>query len=238
MVIPRPPSPAAKRPVVRSAAAPTLLLTGFEPFGGDPVNPSWLLAKALHGRQIAGHRVVALCLPTVFGDAARQLRAQVLTQRPALVLCLGLAGGRTALSLERVAINVDDARMADNARCQPVDRAIVAGAPAAYFAQLPIKAMVLAMRKAGVAAEVSNTAGTFVCNHVFYALMHLIATGRGTRRIRGGFMHVPWLPDQARLNGSTHGLPLQDMVHGLRAALHAALVHRGADLPLPAGAIH
>ena len=219
-------------------ATPSVLLTGFEPFGGDPVNPSWLLAQALHGRQIAGHRVVSLCLPTVFGAASKRLRAQVLAQRPALVLCLGLAGGRSALSLERVAINVDDARIADNASLQPIDQAVVAGAPAAYFAQLPIKAMVLAMRREGVAAEVSNTAGTFVCNHVFYALMHLIATGRGTRRIRGGFMHVPWLPEQAQANRSPNALALPDMERGLRAAIHTALVHAGPDLALPAGAIH
>jgi len=225
----------AKNVAVRHAK--TILLTGFEPFDGAVVNPSWLLAQALHGRQIAGHRVVAAQLPTAFGASAVLLARLLRAQRPALVLCLGLAGGRQALSLERIAINVDDARIPDNRGAQPVDSAVVPTGPAAYFSRLPIKAMLLAIRETGVPAEVSNSAGTFVCNHVFYALLHLLATGRGLRRVRGGFMHLPWLPEQALTHHSAPGMALPDMVLGLRAALRAALLHTGGtDIRLAAGA--
>ena len=151
----------------RPSRPATVLLTGFDPFGGDALNPSWEIARALHRRQIAGHRVLAAQLPTVFGASLARLDELLAAHRPALVICLGLAAGRAALSLERVAINVDDARIPDNAGAQPVDTPVVAGAPAAYFSTLPIKAMRQAMLAAGVPAEVSQTAGTFVCNHVF-----------------------------------------------------------------------
>ncbi len=216
----------------RSPAPAGILLTGFDPFGGEPVNPSWLLAHALHGRRVGGHRIRAVQLPTVFGQALTVLRAEVRAHRPALVVCLGLAAGRAAMSLERVAINVDDARIADNAGAQPVDEPVIAGAPAAYFSTLPIKAMQAAMRAEGVPAEVSQTAGTFVCNHVFFGLMHLLATERTLKHARGGFVHVPMLPEQ----GAPH-LSLDDMVRGLRAGIRAALA-TPTDARLGAGALH
>ena len=151
-----------------------ILLTGFDPFGADTVNPSWLVAQALDGQRIAGHRVVAAQLSTVFGKSLRQLEALVATHRPALVVCLGQAGGRNALSLERVGININDARIPDNAGQQPVDTPVVPGGPAAYFSSLPVKAMLQGVRRAGVPCEVSQTAGTFVCNHVLYGLLHLL----------------------------------------------------------------
>jgi len=156
-----------------------VLLTGFDAFGGQAVNPSWLAVQALHGRRIAGHRVVAAQLPTAFGTAPQQLQALMQVHRPALVICVGQAGGRSALSLERVAINLIDARIADNTMAQPVDEPVVAGAPAAYFSTLPLKAMLAALQREGLAAEVSQTAGTFVCNQVFYALMHQLASRAG-----------------------------------------------------------
>ena len=195
-----------------------VLLTGFDAFGGERLNPSWLAVQALHGRRIAGHRVVAAQLPTVFDGSLHVLRGLLKQHRPALVICVGQAGGRSALSLERVAINVNDARIADNAAAQPIDTPVIASGPAAYFTTLPIKAMLLALQRAGVAAEVSQTAGTFVCNHVFYGLMHLLVTQRGFRRTRGGFIHMPYLPD--------HGMPsmaLGGMVRGLRLAVRCAL---------------
>ena len=209
-----------------------VLLTGFEPFGGDALNPSWLAAQALHGRRIAGHRVVAAQLPTVFGASLERLDALLHRHRPALVVCLGLAAGRAALSLERVAINVQDARMPDNAGAEPVDAPVVPGGPAAYFSTLPIKAMRAAAQAAGVPAEVSQTAGTFVCNHVFYGLMHRLATEPALAGARGGFVHVPLLPEQG-----TPGLALEDQVKGLRAAIAAALTQREGDLRQAAGAI-
>jgi pyroglutamyl-peptidase len=194
-----------------------ILLTGFEPFGGEHVNPSWQIAECLHKDRLGAAQVHALCLPTEFGASLKVLKQALRRLRPQLVLCLGQAGGRVDLTMERVAINVDDARMPDNAGLQPIDQAVVRRAPAAYFSTLPIKAMVLAMQQAGLPASVSQTAGTFVCNHVFYGLMHALRRRAG---VRGGFMHVPFLPEQSPL--PPH-LPLPDMVRGVRLALLAAL---------------
>jgi pyroglutamyl-peptidase len=210
---------------------PVVLLTGFDAFGGEALNPSWLAVQALQGRRVAGHRIVAAQLPTVFDASRQRLEALLRQHRPGLVICTGQAGGRAALSLERVAINVDDARIPDNAGAQPVDTPVVAAGPAAYFSTLPIKAMRAALERAGLPAEVSQTAGTFVCNHVFYALMHALATVRGLRQTRGGFLHVPWLPEQG-----TPSMPLEQMVAGLRVALRTALTTR-EDLRQTAGAL-
>ncbi len=211
---------------------PTVLLTGFEPFGGETVNPSALIAQALHGQLLQADgvqaRVVAVVLPCVFGAALQALNAALHEHRPLLVLALGQAGGRCELTPERVAINVDDARIADNAGAQPVDRPVVPGGPAAYFSTLPIKAMVAALRAAGVPASVSQTAGTFVCNHVFYGLMHLLKQHPGELSgvlpgVRGGFMHVPLLPEQAARSSGQPSLPLALQTEGVRLALVAAL---------------
>ncbi|HWS04676.1 MAG TPA: pyroglutamyl-peptidase I [Burkholderiaceae bacterium] len=212
-------------------ARPCVLLTGFDAFGGQDLNPSWLAVQALHGRQIAGHRVVAAQLPTAFAGAPARLLALIGTHRPVLVICVGQAGGRSALSLERVAINLLDARIADNASAQPVDEPVVAGAPTAYFSTLPLKAMLAALQREGLAAEVSQTAGTFVCNQVFFALMHALATRRGWRRTRGGFIHVPWLPAQG-----SPSMALPDIVRGLHLAVRVALT-TPQDLRIAAGQI-
>ncbi|TAM46975.1 MAG: pyroglutamyl-peptidase I [Burkholderiaceae bacterium] len=225
----RPPPPAARAAL--QPVASTVLLTGFDAFGGERLNPSWLAVQALHGRRIAGHRIVAAQLPTVFDESLHVLRGLLKQYRPALVICVGQAGGRSALSLERVAINVNDARIADNAAAQPVDTPVIASGPAAYFTTLPIKAMLLALRQAGVAVEVSQTAGTFVCNHVFYGLMHLLVTQRGFKRTRGGFIHVPYLPEQG-----TPFMTLEDMARGLRLAVRCALVTQ-RDIVQGAGAV-
>jgi len=211
---------------------PRVLLTGFDAFGGDAVNPSWLAVRALHGRQIAGHTVVAAQLPTVFGEALRALHGLLVKHQPALVICVGQAGCRSALSLERIAINVDDAPIPDNAGAQPIDAPVAPGAPAAYFSTLPIKAMLAALQREGLPAEVSQTAGTFVCNHVFYGLMHTIAANPELRHTRGGFVHVPWLPEQG-----TPNMALDDVVRGLRVAVRAALVTPQGTL-LAGGATH
>lgn len=210
---------------------PTVLVTGFDPFGGDALNPSWMAVQALHGRQVAGRRIVGAQLPTVFGESLEVLRGLLDRHRPELVLCCGQAGGRTALSLERVAINVNDARIADNAKAQPVDTPVVSGGPDAYFTSLPIKSMLVALQKEGIRAEVSQTAGTFVCNHVFYGLMHELATRRGFTQTRGGFVHVPWLPQQGQPS-----MGLDDIVNGLKVAIHCAL-ETGVDIRQQAGAL-
>jgi pyroglutamyl-peptidase len=208
----------------------SVLVTGFEPFDGETLNPSMAVAQALHGMRLDGHRVHAAVLPCVFGDALQALDEAMSRVRPALVLALGQAG-RAEISVERVAINVDDARIADNAGARPIDRAVVDGGPAAYFSSLPIKAMVETMRRAGLPAAVSQTAGTFVCNHVFYGLMHRLMACPG---VRGGFVHLPLLPDQALHRGG-FSLPLPVMIGGVRIALLTALRQQG-DLPLSGGA--
>lgn len=208
-----------------------LLLTGFDPFGGSALNPSWLAARALHGQRIAGHTVVAAQLPTAFGAAQARLQALLAEHRPALVLCLGQAGGRGALSVERVAINLVDARIPDNQGVQPVDAPVVPAGPAAYFATLPVKALHRAVQQAGLPCEVSQTAGTFVCNAVFYGLLHRLATGAAPA-VRGGFVHVPWLPEQG-----CPGMELRDMVRGIHAMLWAAVLHP-QDIAEGAGALH
>ncbi len=219
----------ASRPTV--GQLPVVLVSGFDPFGGDAVNPSWLAVQPLHGKQIAGHRVVAAQLPTVFDQSLVALRKLLLMHRPALVICTGQAGGRAALSLERVAINVNDARIADNAGSQPIDTPVAANGPAAYFSSLPVKAMLQALQKAGINAEVSQTAGTFVCNHVFYGLMHELATRRGFAGTRGGFIHVPWLPEQGQPSMS-----VGEITQGLKLAIRCALT-TSSDIRKGAGAL-
>jgi pyroglutamyl-peptidase len=216
-------------------AALNVLLTGFEPFEQDPLNPSWEVARALDGWQHAGATVRAVQLPCVFGDAITRLDQALQQFQPTLVLCLGLAGGRAALTPERVAINVDDARIPDHAGRQPVDIPVVAGGPAAYFSTLPIKAMVRDMLAQGVPAAVSNTAGTFVCNHIFYALMHRLAQAGGT--VRGGFMHVPTLPALAALHPGMPSMALETQVRGVQQAIQTAMEVR-EDVRETGGQLH
>lgn len=184
----------------------SILVTGFEAFGGATVNPTEAIVAALDGRVVAGRRVAGVVLPCVFRRSLVGLQRHLQRERPDLVICLGLAGGRTDITPERVALNIDDARIADNAGGQPVDRPIVRGGPAAYWSTLPIKAMVAALKARGVPASVSQTAGTFVCNHVFYGLMHAL---RRRPRVRGGFVHVPYVPEQAPAGAPSLPLPVQ-----------------------------
>ncbi len=194
-----------------------LLLTGFEPFDGEDVNPSWLAAERVPDR-VGDVDIVKARIPTSFARSLDVLRAAMAREAPDAVLCLGQAGGRSAMTPERVAVNVDDARIPDNDGAQPVDEPVVPGGPAAYFATLPVKAMVRAIREAGVPAELSNTAGTFVCNHLMYGLLHILAAERPA--VLGGFMHVPYLPEQAA-GKDAPSLPLDGIVRGLEAAIAA-----------------
>lgn len=203
----------------------TLLLTGFAPFGGEELNPSWEAVRRLDGERLGDLPVVAAQLPTEFGAALRVLDELLDRHRPTLVVAVGQAGGRTELSLERIAINVDDARIPDNGGRQPIDEPVVPGGPAAYFSTLPIKAMVHALRAAGFPAAVSQTAGTFVCNHVFYGLQHRL---QGTG-VRGGFIHIPYLPAQAANQPGAPSMALETLVAGLRLELTCAATTQ-ADL--------
>lgn len=214
-----------------SAVKPCVLLTGFDAFAGASVNPSWLAVQALDQADINGHRLVAAQLPTTFRGALPALASLLKRYQPVLVICTGQASGRSALSIERIAINVNDARIADNAGEQPIDTPVVPGGPAAYFSTLPIKAMRQAIEQAGTAAEVSQTAGTFVCNQVFYGLMHALATQDAFKRTRGGFVHVPNLPGQ----GLPY-MPLAQIVQGLRLGVACALTTSG-DITQSAGAV-
>jgi pyroglutamyl-peptidase len=200
---------------------PRILLTGFDPFGGEKINPSWEAARALHGRRIGGYRVVARQIPTEFAASLRLLRAALRETAPAIVLGVGQAGGRAQLSLERVAINLQDARIPDNAGAQPIDEPVIAGAPAAYFSTLPLKAMLAALHDAGMPAAISHTAGTYVCNHLAYAMLHWTARKRG---VRAGFIHIPWLPVQAASRHGAASMALEEMVRGLEIALKVAAV--------------
>lgn len=214
-----------------------VLVTGFEPFERDSVNPSWEVARALDGWACAGAQVRAAQLPCVFGKAIERLDDALAEHRPTLVVALGLAGARIDVSPERLAINVDDARIPDNAGHQPIDVPVVPGAPAAYFSTLPIKAIVRDIRAGGVPASVSNTAGTFVCNHVFYALMHRLATRPELAGARGGFVHLPCLPEQAARIAGAPSMALATQIEGVRTLVRTALtVHE--DVRETGGQLH
>jgi pyroglutamyl-peptidase len=218
----------ARSPSVRSPAS--VLVTGFDPFGGSDVNPSWQAVHALNGRVISGRKVIGAEVPTIFGTSLRRLSDLMDQHRPELVICIGQAGGRGAISLERVAINVNDARIPDNAGARPIDTAVVPDGPAAYFTTLPIKAMLQALLQQGINAEVSQTAGTFVCNHVFYGLMHTLAQPRW-QGVRGGLVHVPFLPGQGQPS-----MRVDEIVAGLALGIEVALgTHR--DIRKEAGAL-
>jgi len=205
-----------------------ILVTGFEPFGGQSLNPSWEVARALHGLQLQGAQVTAVQLPCVFAQALPALQQALAHLSPDIVLALGQAEGRCDFSVERVAINVQDARIPDNAGAQPIDVPVIAGGPAAYFSTLPIKTLVAGLKAAGFPASVSQTAGTFVCNQVFYALQHTLA-GMG---VHSGFMHLPLLPEQAaQWKGPTlPSWPASLQISGVTQALTLLLAQRQQGL--------
>ncbi|ARN93373.1 pyroglutamyl-peptidase I [Levilactobacillus brevis] len=200
-----------------------LLITGFDPFGGEKTNPAIEAVKRLPAA-IAGATVVPLEIPTVFGTCAEVVRQAIITERPDVVLSVGQAGGRSALTPERIAINLDDGRIPDNAGFQPVDQPIQPNGPAAYFTQLPVKAMAQAIRQAGLPSHVSTTAGTYVCNHIMYEVQHLRATE--FPQLQAGFIHIPFLPEQVVQRSGVPSLSLTDDVRGLTAAIRAIVIAR------------
>ena len=198
-----------------------VLITGFGPFGGEPINPALEAIKRLEGCIIETHRIVTRELPVTRFESIRAIEQHIRETDPVLVLAIGQAGGRLEITPERVAINIDDFRIPDNGGFQPVDEPVVAGAPLAYLSTLPIKAMVASMRQQGIPAAVSNSAGTFVCNHLFYGLMHFLAESGSTAR--AGFVHIPYLPEQAARLGAQPSMAVETIVRGLELALAAAL---------------
>ncbi|MBL5921250.1 pyroglutamyl-peptidase I [Lelliottia amnigena] len=211
-----------------------ILVTGFEPFGGETINPSWEVVKQLEGIIIDDCRVVTRQVPCVFGESLTVLNAAIDELNPAVVIAVGQAGGRVDITVERVGINVDDARIPDNRGQQPIDVAIVPDGPAAWFSSLPIKAMVAAMREKGIPASVSQTAGTFVCNHVMYGLLHKIGENA---EMKGGFIHIPYLPEQAAAHAGAPSMAAQTVKDALEIAITVAL-RQDCDINIVGGATH
>ncbi len=194
-----------------------ILLTGFDPFGGEQVNPALEAVKRV---AVPDFELVKLTVPTVFEEAAQVVLDAIESHRPDAVVCVGQAGGRSQITPERVAINIIDARIPDNKGNQPKDCPVVKEGPAAYFSTLPIKDMVSAMEAAGIPAAVSNTAGTFVCNCLMYRVLHALAVSG--RQIPAGFIHVPYIPEQTgNREEAVPSLPLDQIIRGLEAALYA-----------------
>lgn len=210
----------------------TILVTAFEPFGGEDRNPALDAMRALP-KTIAGTRIATCVVPTEFNRSIRVVTGAIEKTRPVAVLAIGQAGGRAAVTPERVAINLDDARIPDNAGAQPLDQPIVADGPAAYFSTLPVKAMVQAIRAAGVPAELSHTAGTYVCNHLMYGILHQLRDSH----TRAGFVHVPYASEQVAGRADTPSLPLDSIVTALTAAIEA-IVKNDEDIALVAGTTH
>lgn len=228
-----PPAPPAADVGRGRRQRPLALVTGFDAFCGETINPSWQICERLPS-EIAGVRVVTRRLPCEFRRAIEVVAEAIERERPSIVICLGQAGGRAHLSVERVAINVDDARAEDNAGNRPIDEPIAVMGPAAYFATLPIKAMVQAMRVAGVPAEVSNSAGTFVCNHVMYGVLHYV--GSTAPATRAGFIHVPYSEEQVLDKPAIAAMSVATMLKGIEAAISAAATN-DTDLKVEGGAL-
>ena len=211
-----------------------ILLTGFDPFGGENINPAWEAVKELDGLTIDDAQVHTVQVPTVRFQCIKKLQEAIRQFDPDVIICIGQAGGASVLRAERVAINCDDFRIGDNAGNQPIDEPIVAGGPAAYFSTLPIKRIVAQWQSHGIPGKVSNTAGTFVCNPIFYGLMDTLAHNPKSRK--GGFIHVPYLPEQAAKFAEQPSMALSTIVKGLELAI-AAVAAGDEDLKATGGAI-
>lgn len=212
----------------------TILLTGFEPFGGDASNPSGDAVRLVEDAWDRPETLVVAVLPVTFTGAAAQLRELIAVHGPDVVIAAGLAGGRPMIGIERIAVNLVDARIPDNDGQQPIDQPSIAGAPAAAFATLPVKAIAAAIGAAGIPAEVSHSAGTFVCNHVFFAALDAVPTG-----VAAGFIHVPWAAEaDADLAAERPELSLADIARALRLAIDTTLSDSSAGAPLPGGTLH
>ena len=208
-----------------------IIVTGFDPFGGEKINPSIECVKALP--DIEGVELIRLELPTVFKESAQRLNEVINDVKPDAVLSVGQAGGRPGITMERIAINVDDARIPDNISQQPIDETIQTKGAAAYFSTLPIKRIVKAIREAGISAEVSNSAGTFVCNHIMYQA--LFAATKADKPFKAGFMHIPFIPEQTADKPS---LPLEESTKALQIAIETIRDYlNDEDIKIQEGAI-
>lgn len=196
-----------------------MLLTGFDPFGGESINPALEVVTRIQGSMDTGIGVInvrSLEIPTIFGQAIEKIHSVMSEWQPHIVICVGQAGGRYQMTPERVAININDANIPDNDGQQPIDMTIVENGPAAYFSTLPLKKIVCELRSIGIPAAVSNSAGTFVCNHLFYGLMHIIATEYP--KVKGGFIHIPYLPSQV-IDRALPSMSLDDMTRAMHSVI-------------------
>lgn len=213
-----------------------ILVTGFDPFGGEKINPAIEAVKLLPNT-IKGAEIEKLEIPTVFHKSADVVREKMNEFKPDVVLNIGQAGGRMGLTPERVAINQDDARIPDNEGNQPIDLAIQEDGQPAYFSKLPIKAMVEAMKNAGIPASVSNTAGTFVCNHIMYQTLYLV--DKEFPEAKAGFMHIPFMTEQVLDKPNQPAMSLTDMARGIEAAIEAIVEYNDKDdIQAVGGATH
>ena len=194
-----------------------LLLTAFTPFDGERINPA-LEAVKLVKDKIGNLEIVKLEVPTVFGKSIETVREAIEREKPDFVLSIGQAGGRAEITPERIAINLDDARIPDNEGNQPIDEPIFSDGENAYFSTLPVKAMVEAIRKEGLPSSLSNSAGTYVCNHLMYGVLYYLDKRPS---MKAGFIHVPYIPEQVKDKKEMPALPLSDIVRGLEAAIQA-----------------
>lgn len=213
-----------------------ILVTAFDPFGGESVNPALEALKRLPN-QIQGQEIYKLQVPTVFHKSAQVLKARALELQPDVIVCLGQAGGRSQITPERVAINQDDGRISDNEGNQPIDQPIQADGPPAYFSTLPIKAIVARLWEAGLPAAVSNSAGTFVCNHLMYQALYL--ADYYLDNCQAGFIHIPYLPSQVLDKPGQASMSLDDIVRGLILALETIIDHgHQPDYMITGGSLH
>lgn len=211
-----------------------ILVTGFDPFGGEPINPAIESVKKLPDT-IAGADIIKLEIPTVCHKSLQMIDEAISRYQPDVILSIGQAGGRSDITVERIGINVDDCRIPDNEGNQIIDEPVYADGPAAYFVNLPIKAMVEAILRKNVPASISNTAGTFVCNHVTYGVRHLVETKYPGKR--SGFIHIPFLPQQVLDKKAMPSMELDTIVKGICAAIEA-IVETKEDIKVTGGATH
>ncbi|RUA05889.1 MAG: pyroglutamyl-peptidase I [Fusobacteria bacterium] len=208
-----------------------LLITGFDPFGNESINPAWEAVKLLPSK-IEGVEVTKLQIPTVFNESIDLLLEGIKEHQPDVVICVGQAGGRFDITIERVAINLEDARGVDNKGNQPIDKPVYSDGENAYFTNLPIKAMVEEIKKAKIPASVSNTAGTYVCNHIMYGLLYHI--NKFSVAKKGGFIHVPFIPEQVLDKRNMPSMDLNSIAKGLEASIKG-IYENEVDLKITAG---
>ena len=211
-----------------------VLITGFDPFGGESINPALEAVKMLKD-EIAGAEIVKLQIPVVAGKSIEKIHEKMKEVNPDIVISIGQAGGRFGVTPERVAINITDARIPDNEGNQPIDEPIFADGDTAYFSNLPVKAMVQAIKDAGYPSSLSNTAGTYICNHVMYGILYYIQ--KEFPGVRGGFIHVPYAASQVVDKPNTPSMAIADITAALEAAIAATVVHKD-DLKLVGGETH